>query len=644
VSDDPFGDALAARASADSGQDADPFGDALAARAKGEKVGSSGDDTGGKAKKLPTADGTYASATEGPAGFVQGVAELGAKSVLGIPHAMASGELDLGRTLRIPGMDAPGSPEPKWMDWIRPKMSANAENVASAIDSNPVLSTLGAPVKATVDAAQRNFPTTSRVAGDVLSLLPAVGSKAVDVLADVGKPASTAEEVVANTAAQQSGGAAGAAHDLSNTSAPLKQAIVDASRKTGGAVNPDALQAHLEADSHGVQLTKGQATRDPEQFTAEQNSTHSDITKRLNEQNGQMVDAIDNIRRDASPTHVANSARENGQAVLDDLKDFDEPRKQAIKEAYKSANDANVAAGKGTLKLDPKPGVEAATQALEDREELLPGPGRSILQKMRDAAENNGQIPLKQVETWKTIIADETRKADRAADGSAVKALGDLRDSVEQMSPGSDASAGVKEKFDAARMLAKQRFEDMDADPAYKAAVTDSVKKGRPSPLADTFLDDYALNRGAPKSQVDLMMSKLSDEGKGGVASHTLSAIRKSAVNANGNVLPNGYNTAMAKYADKLPSLVPPETINSLQSLGRTITNAMVEPAGGKVNYSRSGVVVRDAIQGAAEHALNAKTGGLFALGKKALNLKENAFVKDALKPGAGLDSLKESK
>ncbi len=204
MSDDPFGDALAARASADSGQDADPFGDALAARAKGEKVGSSGDDTGGKAKKLPTADGTYASATEGPAGFVQGVAELGAKSVLGIPHGMASGALDLGRTLRIPGMDAPGSPEPKWMDWIRPEMSANAENVASAIDSNPVLLTLGAPVKATVDAAQRNFPTTSRVAGDVLSLLPAVGPKALRALADVGKPASTAEEVVANTAAQGS--------------------------------------------------------------------------------------------------------------------------------------------------------------------------------------------------------------------------------------------------------------------------------------------------------------------------------------------------------------------------------------------------------------------------------------------------------
>jgi hypothetical protein len=573
-----------------------------------------------------------------------GVLSTIGNSMLNIPHSAAHAAVDAYRY--VTGGDA-NAPDPEIVRNIEVKPDIYQQKLLQNIPKS-VTDTARKTKEAidTVAYGDLGIKDATRLIGDAANLAPVVGlaggvarKVAGSLAADTALP--DAQAVVDNSLSGQSMGAKAAAPNIAATSPELKTAISEAAQKTGGAVNPDVLKAHLEADQHGIQLMKGQATRDPEQFTAEQNSTHPDIVKRINQQNGQMVDAIDNVRREASPTHVANSARENGQAVLDDLKDFDEPRKQAIKEAYKSANDANVAAGKGTLKLDPKPGVEAATQALEDREELLPGPGRSILQKMRDAAQNNGQIPLKQVETWKTIIADETRKADRAADGSAVKALGDLRDSVEQMSPGSDAAAGVKEKFDAARMLAKQRFDDMDADPAYKAAVTDSVKKGQPSSLADTFLDDYALNRGAPKSQVDLMMSKLSDEGKGAVASHTLSAIRKSAVNANGNVLPNGYNTAMAKYADKLPSLVQPETIDSLQSLGRTITNAKVEPAGGKVNYSRSGVVVRDALQGAAEHALNATTKGIYGVAKKALDIKGKAFAKDALAPGAGLDQLK---
>jgi hypothetical protein len=452
-------------------------------------------------------------------------------------------------------------------------------------------------------------------------------------------PAATAEDVVSATAAQQSGGAAGAARNLSNAPPELRQAIVNASQKTGGAVNPDALDAHLDAAEHGVQLMKGQATRDPEQYTAEQNSTHPDIVARINKQNGQMVDAIDTIRRDASPTNVANSPRENGQVVLDDLKAYDKPKVAAINQAYNDANAENVAAGRGALKLDPQPGIDHANAALEDREELLPGEGRNILDKMKAAADAGEGIPLKQAETWKTIISRSTRKYQQSGDTNAVNALSDFRDSLEQMSP-NNAAAPVQAKFNNARAMAKARFDEQDADPAYAAAVNDSAKAGHPSALADTFLDDYALNRGAPKSQLDLMMSKLSPEGQGAVASHTLSAIRKSAVNANGNVLPNGYNTALAKYGDKLPSLVQPDTQESLGSLGRTITNAKVEPPGGKVNYSRSGVVARDAIQSAAEHVINAKTSGVYGIVKKMLP-QDNAFAREALKPGAGLDQLK---
>ena len=229
--------------------------------------------------------------------------------------------------------------------------------------------------------------------------------------------------------------------------------------------------------------------------------------------------------------------------------------------------------------------------------------------------------------------------------GSAGEAARIVRGQLEQM-PLSPAAAQLKGLADTARSAAKSRFDALEADPAYQAAVDDvsaGNKKGSPTPLADTFLDKYALSKSAPKSQVDLMMQKIKatdPDAAGAVASHALNAVRKAAISPNGNVLPNGFNGAMQKLGPKLDSLIEPDTKDSLESLGRVITNAKVEPAGGKVNYSRSGVLTRDAIRSAAEGLANAKTGGLYGMAKNALNLSENAFAREALKPGAGLDKL----
>jgi hypothetical protein len=506
--------------------------------------------------------------------------------------------------------------------------------------------------QATVAMADANTLPSPTALGDIaashgaspgLSTALAVAPTALSMMAvprSLGPqvPAATAQEIAAATAAKQSGGAAGAAPNVSAASPELQTAIQDAARKTGGAVNPDALQAHLEADQHGIQMTKGQVTRDPAQFSNEQNSTHPDLVNRISAQNGQMVDAIDNIRRDASPTTVSNSPRENGQVVLDDLKAYDKPIVEKVSAAYDEANAANVAAGKGALKLDPKPAVDHAAGALEDREDLLPSEGKAILEKMKDAAKSGEGIPLKQAETWKTIISRASRKYERSGDTNAVSALSDFRTSLEQMAP-TNASAPVLAKFNNARALSKARFDELDADPAYRAAVNDSTPKGETSPLADTFLDDYALNRGAPKAQIDRMMGKLGEEGTGAVASHTLSAIRKGAVNASGNVLPNGYNTAVAKYADKLPSLVSSDVNDSLQSLGRVITNAKVAPPGSFVNYSKSGVISN------AAHGLGEVALGQVPIAKHGIpiikGIMESRFAKDAIAPGAGLDQLK---
>lgn len=466
-----------------------------------------------------------------------------------------------------------------------------------------------------------------------LHTLPTAISLALPFLAKAPAGPLTTEDIVNNSLANRSQGAAAAAPDLNKISPELKQAISLASQKTGGAVNPDALTAHLEAEQHGVQLMKGQALRDPDQFTAEQNSTHPAIVARLNAQNGQMVDAIDNIRREASPTTVGNDAIENGQIAVDSLKAYDEPVKAAVSAKYQAVEDANG----GKLPFDGKTFVQTADDALSksDNDVFLPPSIRTIMDRVRDG----GDFTMNKYNTLSTQLASASRAA---TDGNTRAAIAMVRDALES-TPVTGASADVKALMNDARASAKARFDALDADPAYQAAVNDvsnGVRRGEPSPLADRFLDKFAVGSTAPKANVDLMMSKLDPDARGAVASHTLNAIRKGAVSANGNVLPNGYNAAMQKFGPKLDSLIQPETQDSLESLGRTITRAKVEPAGGKVNYSRSGVVMRDALQGAAEGFANAKTGGLYGLAKQMIP-KGNALAKEALAPGAGLDELK---
>lgn len=440
--------------------------------------------------------------------------------------------------------------------------------------------------------------------------------------------------------AGQSQSAAASVPDVTQASSQLQRAIQEQARKSGGIVNPQVLQNHLEADRFGVQLTEGQASRDPSQFSMEQNSTDPDMVSRINKQNGQLVDALDNIRREVSPSNVSNSARENGQVVVDDLKNYDKPIVADIKSKYDAANAAST---NGSLQMDGSSFVQRANAALKPQGKFrfLPPSVQGIL---TDVGESGGKMSLDDFQGYSTQLAAEVRKAQRAGDGNAVAAISKVRDELEATPPANAESAQGKALYDQARTAAKTRFDALRADPAYEAAVDEAsgpgaITAGKPSPLADTFLDDYALGRGAPKSQLDLMTGKLSGEGKEALASHTLSAIRKGAVSANGNVLPNGYNTAIAKYSDKLPSLLDSKTVDDLTSLGNVITNAKVAPPGNFVNYSKSGVIM-NAAQKIGEGALNAKT---FGLGVPILKtVLKNNWARDSLAPGAGLGRLSD--
>jgi hypothetical protein len=560
---------------------------------------------------------------------VKGALSTVGNLALNIPYAAAHGVGDMVRSISG-NQDAP---ETKFESALHVKPDEDATRLASqAAKLIPARAGGDAPDDTNVptlgDTTQSIIGHGLRVANDVGGIAAGVG--AVRGIASLGSapklPIRDAQSVIDQVAAKQSGGAAAASPNVADVSAPLRATIDKADPEK---VDPTAMRNHIEADKFDIQLMKGQANRDPIQFSEEQNqSTHPIIAKRLNEQNEQMVNSLDEIRREASPTNVSNSSRENGQVAVDDLKAYDEPIRAQIKAKYQKLADANG----GAIPIDTGATISNIDARLKKGSLTRTAANDPAVSEVMDNLRSGQPIDFESFESARSLLAGVQRRG-----GPAGVAAGIARDELEKM-PLPAAAQPLKALADDARSAAAARFDALKRDPAYEAAVDDVNEgnaRGKPSPLADTFLDDYALNRGAPKSQIDLMMQKLTDEGKGAVASHTLSAVRKGAINASGNVLPNGYNTALAKYADKLPSLVSPEVNDNLQSLGRVITNAKVAPAGASV-APKSGVIVRDAITGAVEHAANAKTMGAYGVLKRVFT--KDGFAKEATAPGAGIE------
>lgn len=495
------------------------------------------------------------------------------------------------------------------------------DQISSAYDkrfgTGPLAQTLKERIPQAIEAISTVVPALKTGAGVVGALKP---KPVIDTQAAM-------DAATANS--PQSMGAAAAAQRVSSMSPGMQQGFREAVQKTGGAVNPEAAVNHAEADQHGVHLMEGQATRDATLFSNEQNSTNPAIVKRINDQETQMTDALDEVRRKAAPGFVQNNHIENGQIVVDALKAHDEPVQADIRAKYKALTDANG----GAVPIDPGSFLSTVDSALKKNylTKSVPPAASELLESLR-AGE---PLDFEGFEAARSRLAEAQREG-----GSAGQAARIIRGELEQL-PLSPGAAGLKTLADSARSAAKARFDALEADPAYQAAVDDvsgGIKRGAPSPLADRFLDKYALGT-APKVNVDTMMSKLDPEARQAVASHTLNAIRKGAITPNGTVSPNGFNSAMQKYSPKLGSLVSGDTAESLDSLGRVITNAKVPPPGHSVNYSKSGVIM-NAAQGVGEAAVNAKTLGL---GMPVIKQIANArAVKRALAPGAGLTRLSD--
>jgi len=397
-----------------------------------------------------------------------------------------------------------------------------------------------------------------------------------------------------------------------------------------GTMNTTAAQRHTEASSLPVpvDLTAGQATGDVNLLSHEQNvrGQFPELAQRFNGQNGQLVKNMEAIRDQAAPDVYHANHVESGQALIDSYKAKDSALSSDISAKYKALEDANG----GQFPVDGQSFVASAEQALAKKMK-----GRYVPPEIAADMEhikNGGQMTYENFENMRTNLAAEARKAERSGDGNRAMATSIVRDALESI-PITGETAALKPLADAARSAAKARFDLIKGDPAYKAAINDSV-------APDSFINKFVVK--APVKGVQTMRANLAHDDLAGqtISAGAVNYLRDRAMGSSTNFNQSGFNNGLKELRPKLGDLVPPEQAAHLEALGNVARYTQEQPRGAYVNNSSTTVAkLAHATKALATGAIDVKTLGASKFVRDQLQRrKEQKEIAKSLKPGAGIN------
>lgn len=425
---------------------------------------------------------------------------------------------------------------------------------------------------------------------------------------------------------------------------PELQKVVQQRETSGKPINKDVLSRHLDADTLPVKikLTEGQATMDPDVISMEMNgrgkAKPTVPAEFYNQQGKALAQNLDQVRENAAPNATGTNQVEHGQILVDEYKAMDAAKRADIAAKYKALEDANG----GHLPLSGGDFVTAADASLAkiNRARFLPGTVRDMLSEYREG----GQMTFNDFENLRTILAAEGRKAARAGDGNAEAAISNVRETLESL-PMSGEAANIKPLADAARKAAKERFDRIKADPAYKAVANDDAPHGEPSPLADKFVQNYVINgKGAHVKQMkaNIGASAPANETITRASLDYLSDMAK-ADKETGKFLSDRYNAGLRQLGPKMDDVFDPKTRQTVEQIGRVSKYTTAQPKGSYVNNSNTFVgaaadATKNTLEGVANNAAFGVPIGTFV--RKGLqNRAESKAAKRSTAPGAGIDS-----
>lgn len=446
----------------------------------------------------------------------------------------------------------------------------------------------------------------------------------------------TPQQLLDDQAHKQSTGAAGAAVDLQKLSPDLRVAVEKAVQQTGGAVNPEVLARQIQADSLPVKvrLSEGQALADPRMISLEMNARgkHEVYSKGFEAQNKALVENLRVMRDESGPDVFSTNPVEHADTLIGRYKAIDDAVNTEIAGKYQALRDA---AG-GEFPVDTKTLLTNVRGAL--KKDLATAKAPADVMAFLDEKAAAGGMTLEDFESLRTSLARIQRSA---ADGQERHAAGVIRRQIEEMplQPGAEQLKGLA---DEARSAARNRFQALEADPAYKAAVNDSV-------TPDAFVQKFVVN-GA-RDNVSRLSAAMQDDPAAlqTLRVATIEHLRKAAGidnGYNGNFTQAGFNKALQGLEPKLGFLLDPKTAETARNLGDVARYTQVQPKGSFVNNSNTfAAATAEKAADALEGIIDFKAGGIPFARTIRQSLNERKVEKAAEKtfaPGAGLTKLSD--
>ena len=434
----------------------------------------------------------------------------------------------------------------------------------------------------------------------------------------------------------QSGGAAAASNE-----AMLSEAVNRASPRLAAelktldpkSVNADVVENYLRADQFGIQLTKGQATGDPNLISIERNERglKPQLAEEYAKQNRALAENAVLLKQKAGKgTHEVNYVG-NSERTIESYKEINKDSKNGIKQAYQDLE--NLGAGK--IKVDSKTLGENALKALSEQEDIdfLP-------EKMKNKIEeyaNGKEMNFAQLDNFITQTSRETRKAQRADDGNAVHALTILRSEIEKL-PLIGETAEAKVVADKARSLSAKEFGLLDKrKDTYNSVYADIVNGAADS--KDFIPKTVFTTKNAPfQKALDLIADK--PEARQQLKAGTMDYMIRKSKDASGNFSTAKFNE-FVENLDINGKGAPlfGEDWQSIKDLARTGQLIEAQPKGSFVSTANTAPA---AAQLAKQYGLKlaAKTPLVGGLVEPAMQIRAEQQmakqVQETMRPGAG--------
>ena len=392
---------------------------------------------------------------------------------------------------------------------------------------------------------------------------------------------------------------------------------------------------HIEADSLDIpiRLTEGQSTGDIVKISNEQNLRGKDpeLARRFNEQNGLLIENLNSIRDKAAPDVFGTKTIENSQGIIDAYKSKDAILNEGINAKYQALRDA---AG-GQFPVDAPKLLQNVEAKL--RKELLSNeaPKGQFSELQRLAKDNNMTF-----EDYLSLRRNLGEIARTAKDGAERKAASYMIEELEKL-PLQESAKRLKPLADQARKAARDRFQLLEKDPAFRAAVDDSVP-------ADKYINKFVIN-GVNKN-IQTMVNNL---GRDSVAHQHMAAgtvnwlkDKTGIIDEKSNFSQKQYNEALKKLDDvnNLQEIFNGESASKLKTLGNVANYTQFQPRGSFVNNSNTLVGsmaqnARNLVGKSVEGSLNLAVPGV-QLGTSLMEMRarraSEAETRKALELGAG--------